>query len=69
MKRKPGVITGYAMKHLFKKPATIKYPYDKLKIEPNYRGKLKYDPDDCIGCNLCVRRLSNWCHQNNKCWH
>lgn len=55
MKRKPGVITGYAMKHLFKKPATIKYPYDKLKIEPNYRGKLKYDPDDCIGCNLCVR--------------
>ena len=55
MKKKPGVIAGYAMKHLFKKPATISYPYDKLKIEPNYRGKLKYDADDCIGCNLCVR--------------
>ena len=55
MKRTPGRIAGFALKHLFKKPATIAYPFGKLKIEPNYRGKIVYDAANCIGCNLCVR--------------
>lgn len=55
MKKIPGAVVGYAIRQFFKKPATIKYPQEGLVIDRNYRGKLKYDPDDCIGCNLCVR--------------
>lgn len=55
MKKRPGVVAGYAMKQLFRKPATIKYPQGGLVIDRNYRGKLSYNPANCIGCNLCVR--------------
>jgi len=55
MKKAPGVIAGYALKHLFKKPATISYPVGELVIDKNYRGRLQYDSSDCIGCNLCVK--------------
>ncbi|MFW6047772.1 MAG: 4Fe-4S binding protein [Candidatus Natronoplasma sp.] len=26
-----------------------------VEIPPNFRGKLKYDKESCIGCKLCVR--------------
>lgn len=55
MSKGPGKITGYALKHLTKKPATTSYPFTPIKVEPNYRGKLEFDPEKCIGCNLCVR--------------
>lgn len=55
MKKGPGKIAGFALKHMVKKPATIAYPKGGLKIDQHYRGKLKYDPTACIGCNLCVR--------------
>ncbi len=55
MKKGPGAISRYALKHLTKKPATIKYPAEKLEINSNYRGRLSFDADDCIGCTLCVR--------------
>ena len=51
----PGKITGYALKHLGKKPATVAYPFGKLDIDPNYRGKLRFHADTCIGCQLCVK--------------
>lgn len=55
MKKGPGKITGFALKHMMKKPATIAYPKGGLKIDQHYRGKLKYEPVTCIGCNLCMR--------------
>jgi len=55
MKKGPGKITGYAMNHLFKKPATIAYPYGKLELEKNYRGRIEYHAESCIGCKLCER--------------
>ncbi|MCL2496828.1 MAG: 4Fe-4S binding protein [Clostridiales bacterium] len=55
MIRIPGKITGNAMKHMFKKPATIAYPKGELHITPKYRGKLVFDAENCIGCNLCMR--------------
>lgn len=54
-KRIPGWIAGDAMKHFWKKPATIAYPQGELQIDPMYRGKLSYDDTNCIGCNLCSR--------------
>jgi len=53
--KRPGFVAGYAMKQLFSKSATIKYPYEKLVIDSKYRGKIIYDPASCIGCNICVR--------------
>lgn len=40
---------------LFKKPATVLYPYEKEVKSQSFRGKLKHDPDKCIGCKLCMR--------------
>lgn len=40
---------------LFKKPATHMYPAQKLDMPENFRGKLKFYPDRCIGCKMCVR--------------
>lgn len=54
-KRIPGKISKFALGHLFKKPATIKYPLGPLKVEDNYRGRLYFNAQDCIGCKLCVR--------------
>lgn len=53
--RRPGRIAGDALKHFFKKPATVAYPVGELQIDANYRGKLLYDSSTCIGCNICVR--------------
>lgn len=54
-RRVPGKIAGKAIGHIFKKTATIAYPKGELKIDANYRGKLAFDPTNCIGCKLCVR--------------
>jgi formate hydrogenlyase subunit 6/NADH:ubiquinone oxidoreductase subunit I len=51
----PGIITDMAIKNFFKKPATIKYPKGEMDIVKNYRGKILYDPSNCIGCSLCMR--------------
>ena len=51
----PGIITNMTIKNFFKKPATIAYPKGEMDIVKNYRGKLLYDPTNCIGCQLCVR--------------
>jgi len=26
-----------------------------IPTPPNFRGKIKYDKDKCIGCNLCIK--------------
>lgn len=54
-KSRPGRILKMAVRQIFKKPATISYPNGEMKITDNYRGRLLYNPANCIGCNLCVR--------------
>jgi len=41
--------------HLFKKPATSKYPLVKAEVPEGFRGKQVYDPNLCISCGLCSR--------------
>jgi formate hydrogenlyase subunit 6/NADH:ubiquinone oxidoreductase subunit I len=43
------------LSHLFKKPATSKYPLVKAVVPKDFRGKQVYDPDLCISCGLCSR--------------
>ena len=37
------------------KPATSKYPLEKLKLADDFRGQPIFDFDQCIGCGLCSR--------------
>jgi formate hydrogenlyase subunit 6/NADH:ubiquinone oxidoreductase subunit I len=43
------------MKMLGKKPATVRYPFEKVKMPENFRGKLEFFQERCIGCKICVR--------------
>ena len=50
-----GKMIPYAFKMLFKKHSTELYPFVKKKVEEDFRGKLKFDPEKCIGCNICTK--------------
>ncbi len=43
------------IKTLFKSPATIKYPAEKIEMPKDFRGKIIFDSKSCIGCKLCVK--------------
>jgi len=51
----PGKIMKLLISSLFKKPATIKYPSDDRKMSKGFRGKILFNPDNCVGCKLCMR--------------
>jgi formate hydrogenlyase subunit 6/NADH:ubiquinone oxidoreductase subunit I len=53
--KKPARVFSEVIKHLFKKPATSRYPFEKSHIFPNYRGRVVFESDKCIGCQMCVR--------------
>jgi len=42
-----------ALKQLFLRPATVKYPYEKLVLPKGFRGRPIWDMKNCIGCGLC----------------
>jgi formate hydrogenlyase subunit 6/NADH:ubiquinone oxidoreductase subunit I len=52
---RPGKMIIQVLRSVFKKPATTKYPAVKTKMPDKFRGKLKYYPERCIGCMLCMR--------------
>ncbi len=42
------------VKYLFKKPVTIKIPFEKIEPAPKYRGGFHtLDWKKCVGCNFC----------------
>ena len=52
----PGKITLEALRNLFHKPATDSYlGIGKADIEKRYRGRIQYDPVNCVNCRLCMR--------------
>jgi len=52
---KTGKILPAALHSLFSKPATGDYPFVKEDRPENYRGRLQFDPQKCIGCRMCMR--------------
>jgi len=52
---RPGKIIKLALQSLLKKPATINYPFVKSGMGKNFRGKIKFIPEKCIGCKMCMR--------------
>ena len=58
--KKNGLAPVSALKYLFKKPHTVRYPKEDLEvfstkgISPNYRGFHTNDLEKCIGCGNCA---------------
>jgi formate hydrogenlyase subunit 6/NADH:ubiquinone oxidoreductase subunit I len=46
---------GDLLKSLAKKPATLRYPYEKSPPPKGLRGKHSWDPEKCTGCGMCAR--------------
>ncbi len=41
--------------HMGRSPITVQYPYEKLIPSERYRGRIHYEFDKCIACEVCVR--------------
>ena len=51
----PGQMAGEVLRHVTKHPATVQYPFVKVQMPPEFRGKMVYDPLKCNGCKLCAK--------------
>lgn len=40
--------------NVFKRPATVKYPFERLEPPKGFRGIHEVDWDKCIGCGVCA---------------
>ncbi|CAK9152005.1 unnamed protein product [Ilex paraguariensis] len=43
------------LSHANRLPVTIQYPYEKLIISERFRGRIHFEFDKCIACEVCVR--------------
>ncbi|HKZ88442.1 MAG TPA: 4Fe-4S binding protein [Candidatus Bathyarchaeia archaeon] len=43
------------LSHLFKKPATGKYPFVKCTVAEGFRGRQVFDASLCVSCGLCSK--------------
>ena len=52
---RPGRMIHEVLDSLRRKPATTRYPFIKAPMPKDFRGKLKFTPEKCIGCKACMR--------------
>ncbi len=52
---KVGKMLKQVLHSAFIKPATVLYPAVKVHMPDRFRGKLKFFPEKCIGCRLCMK--------------
>ncbi len=43
------------LRSVMRRPATVMYPFVKVRMPDRFRGKLRFIPERCIGCKLCMR--------------
>ncbi len=46
---------GVTFDHMRRRPVTVQYPYEKLITSERYRGRIHFEFDKCISCEVCVR--------------
>jgi len=52
---KVAVFMPELLRHLFRKPATVDYPFKKLEVPKDFRGTPYLRPELCIVCRACER--------------
>jgi NAD(P)H-quinone oxidoreductase subunit I len=58
--------------HMNRRAITIQYPYEKLIPSERFRGRIHFEFDKCIACEVCVRvcpinlPVVNWEFQKEK---
>jgi formate hydrogenlyase subunit 6/NADH:ubiquinone oxidoreductase subunit I len=52
---KIGTMLGEILRSVFRKPATGKYPYTRSPVPDRLRGRIRYNPEACTGCMLCMK--------------
>ena len=63
---RPGRMITEVLGSLFKKPATSHYPFVKVEMPEKFRGKMKFYPEKCIGCKLCMRDCPHRRHHHQQ---
>ena len=53
--RRLGSMLEAVMGSLFRKPATMRYPFEKFVMPKDFRGQPKVHSEKCTGCRLCIR--------------
>jgi NAD(P)H-quinone oxidoreductase subunit I len=41
--------------HMRRRPITVQYPYEKLIPSERFRGRIHFEFDKCISCEVCTR--------------
>jgi NAD(P)H-quinone oxidoreductase subunit I len=41
--------------HMRRRPITVQYPYEKLIPSERFRGRIHFEFDKCIACEVCTR--------------
>jgi glutamate synthase (NADPH/NADH) small chain len=55
MRKKTSILSPLkALKYLFKKPKTLRYPFELKEPAKRYRGLHLNDWDECVGCGNCA---------------
>jgi len=49
----------YTLRELFRKPVTVKYPYEKRDISPRVRNIHTLNRETCQHCGICARMCPN----------
>lgn len=52
---KLGTMLKDVLHSLLRRPATERYPLEKRPSPVRARGALRWDPEPCLGCGLCVQ--------------
>jgi len=51
----PGKMLGELFRNVTKPPATTQYPFVKVEAPVDFRGRIVFISENCIGCKICVR--------------
>nr|NP_569689.1 NADH dehydrogenase subunit I [Psilotum nudum]Q8WHX5.1 RecName: Full=NAD(P)H-quinone oxidoreductase subunit I, chloroplastic; AltName: Full=NAD(P)H dehydrogenase subunit I; Short=NDH subunit I; AltName: Full=NADH-plastoquinone oxidoreductase subunit I [Psilotum nudum]AGC26847.1 NAD(P)H-quinone oxidoreductase subunit I [Psilotum nudum]BAB84278.1 NADH dehydrogenase 18kD subunit [Psilotum nudum] len=43
------------LEHMNRLPITVQYPYEKIIPSERFRGRIHFEFDKCIACEVCVR--------------